>query len=225
MIKNYLSIIIIAILVGLITIPQQSFASTPDGETPAQESVCNGLKTDGVTKGLYGLCVAFCEAHDAASLSTQVTVEELAELFEATPSGKILERYNQKRSETDPTMPCINVNEGQCSCWNSEQITALDGVVNSSELMPPSSEEFHCSSISTENGNSLILRELDNTNQYTSLAAVNENAGIYKCSFANNTPEIVANNQSINISQQEYLGCKTEIEKQVEQMGLTCNAL
>ena len=36
---------------------------TPDGLTPAQEDVCDDLK--GGTAGLYGLCVAFCEAHDS----------------------------------------------------------------------------------------------------------------------------------------------------------------
>ena len=41
-------------------------AQTPDGETPAEEQVCDPLRADGVTKGLYGLCVAFCEAHDIA---------------------------------------------------------------------------------------------------------------------------------------------------------------
>jgi len=38
---------------------------TPDGETPANEGVCDALQADGTTKGLYGLCVAFCEAQDA----------------------------------------------------------------------------------------------------------------------------------------------------------------
>jgi len=31
-------------------------AQTPDGQTPAEEAVCDPLMEDGVTKGLYGLC-------------------------------------------------------------------------------------------------------------------------------------------------------------------------
>ena len=41
-------------------------AQTPDGDTPAVETVCDSLQEDGITKGLYGLCVAFCEAQDVA---------------------------------------------------------------------------------------------------------------------------------------------------------------
>ncbi len=35
-------------------------AQTPDGETPANEGVCDELLI--ATPGLYGLCVAYCEA-------------------------------------------------------------------------------------------------------------------------------------------------------------------
>ena len=42
-----------ALLIGV------SFASTPDGETPAVESVC-----DDFSGASYGLCVAYCEATD-----------------------------------------------------------------------------------------------------------------------------------------------------------------
>ena len=36
-----------------------SQAKTPDGQTPAEETVCDDLEG-----ALYGLCVAFCEAMD-----------------------------------------------------------------------------------------------------------------------------------------------------------------
>ncbi len=36
---------------------------TPDTETPATEEICSTLVD--ATPGLYGLCVAYCEAHDA----------------------------------------------------------------------------------------------------------------------------------------------------------------
>lgn len=48
----------VATLAMLIFIPM-SQAQTPDGQTPAEETVCNELR--GV---LYGLCVAYCEAMD-----------------------------------------------------------------------------------------------------------------------------------------------------------------
>ena len=37
-------------------------AMTPDDATPANEDVCLDLKN--YTPGLYGLCVAYCEAQD-----------------------------------------------------------------------------------------------------------------------------------------------------------------
>ena len=104
-------------------------AQTPDGQTPAQESVCDPLKADGVTKGLYGICVAFCEAHDTASPETPITPEDLERLKEQAPSGRILAAYNKKKQETDPNMPCINIDHTNpnpvCPCWLSDQLYAI----------------------------------------------------------------------------------------------------
>jgi hypothetical protein len=41
-----------------------ALAQTPDGQTPVNEGVCDELMESGITKGLFGLCVAFCEAQD-----------------------------------------------------------------------------------------------------------------------------------------------------------------
>ena len=98
-------------------------AQTPDGTTPAEEVVCDVLKADGITKGLYGLCVAFCEARDYASISAPITDAELEALDAAIPSGRILENYNKRKTEFDPPMPCIKVEE-PCSCWTEEEFLA-----------------------------------------------------------------------------------------------------
>lgn len=39
--------------------PMAAFAGTPDGQTPAEETVC-----DGYHGAAYGLCVSYCEARD-----------------------------------------------------------------------------------------------------------------------------------------------------------------
>ena len=101
-------------------------AQTPDGATPVEETICDPLKADGVTKGLYGLCVAFCEAQDHAALSDPVTEEELDALADAAPSGRILQNYNKKKQEGDPDMPCIKVEE-PCPCWSGEELASIDG--------------------------------------------------------------------------------------------------
>ena len=83
-------------------------AQTPDGENPANEDVCDSLI--GLTPGLYGLCVAYCEAHDAHILSPGGDPAELD-----VPNRKILENYNKKKTESDPAMPCVQ--PGPCPCW------------------------------------------------------------------------------------------------------------
>jgi hypothetical protein len=88
---------------------------TPDGETPAEESVCDEL--DGASPGLYGLCVAYCEAQDCdfeAARSGQCNA----------PNPKLLGIYDKKRGTEDPPMPCL-VPEAECPCFGAEDLAAL----------------------------------------------------------------------------------------------------
>jgi len=63
---------------------------------------------------LYGLCVAFCEAHDANLLS------ELD-----VPNRNILRNYNTLKSESDPAMPCLQQEVGECRCWTPEYLSTV----------------------------------------------------------------------------------------------------
>ena len=117
--KRLFTLLISCVAVAILMAPF-ALAQTPDGATPANEGVCDDLK--GFTPGLYGLCVAFCEAQDLASLARPLTEDELGLLEEATPSGRILANYDRKRRSGDPDMPCIKVEE-PCPCWDS---AALD---------------------------------------------------------------------------------------------------
>ena len=109
------------------------FAQTSDGNTPAEETVCDPLKEDGITKGLYGLCVAFCEAGDYADELDTISPEELAALETRSPSGRILANYNKKKDKAnnpaDPDMPCILVEE-PCPCWTAEELASIDGFMD-----------------------------------------------------------------------------------------------
>lgn len=87
-------------------------AQTPDGLTPAVEEVCDTLI--GATPGLYGLCVAYCEAHDA---------DLLPELD--VPNRRILENYNKSKTESDPPMPCMQQEVGECPCWTAEELSTV----------------------------------------------------------------------------------------------------
>lgn len=84
-------------------------AETPDGTTPANEGVCDGLKTN-ATPGLYGLCVAYCEAQDL-----DVTGKE-------PPNTKILENYNKRKQAGDPDMPCVKI---PCPCWTDAELASI----------------------------------------------------------------------------------------------------
>lgn len=95
--------------VALASISGFANATTPDGETPANEGVCNPLQ--GGTGGLYGLCVAYCEAQDLDVVGDK-----------ETPNNKILTNYRKKMQVGDPDMPCIQT---QCPCWTNEELAAI----------------------------------------------------------------------------------------------------
>ncbi|RDH84502.1 MAG: hypothetical protein DIZ80_03210 [endosymbiont of Galathealinum brachiosum] len=108
--KRFLSLlytISIILVTGLMS--NTSMAMTPDGETPANEGVCDPLMD--ATKGLYGLCVAYCEAQDLDSFDKE------------PPRTKILDNYNKKKLSTDPDMPCVSPNYG---CFTQAQLDAID---------------------------------------------------------------------------------------------------
>ena len=124
------------IAVGMFATASPVLAQTPDGDTPAQETVCDVLREDGVTKGLYGLCVAFCEAGDYADEADSITPEELLTLETSAPSGRILANYNKKKDRADnpldPDMPCVQVQE-PCPCWTADQLARVaDGLLGGS---------------------------------------------------------------------------------------------
>ena len=89
-------------------------SQTPDGQTPAEEAVCDPLKASGVTPGLYGLCIAFCEAQDWETdcLNDPETCGQ--------SGARLLQNYNQRKQPTDPSMPCL-VTASECPCWNGEE--------------------------------------------------------------------------------------------------------
>ena len=89
---------------------------TPDGETPANEGVCDDLMW--ATPGLYGLCVAFCEAQDCEPDFA------VADPFEnCNPSNeKLLEIYDRKKQPGDRDMPCV---QDPCPCWSADEINSI----------------------------------------------------------------------------------------------------
>lgn len=104
--QRFYGLVISLGLVAMLGFNAPAIATTPDGETPANEGVCDVLQ--GGTPGLYGLCVAYCEAQDLDLVGDK-----------EVPNTKILANYRKKMRAGDPDMPCIKV---PCPCWTTEQL-------------------------------------------------------------------------------------------------------
>ena len=100
---------------------QTASAQTPDGETPAEESVCDVVHVqNGGSPGLYGLCVAYCEAQDC-HLSDDGDVPQSC----INTSEKLLAKYESRRDPAvDPEMPCLPQGT-ECPCWTQELLDSL----------------------------------------------------------------------------------------------------
>lgn len=99
-------------------------AATPDGETPANEGVCNELMADGTTKGLYGLCVAFCEAQDSEAVLDETSGEVTFGASSHPSNPKLLANYNRRKTATDPDMPCVTKTSG-CPCFTGDELNNI----------------------------------------------------------------------------------------------------
>ena len=75
--------------------------------------MCDPLKADGVTKGLYGLCIAYCEAQDLDAFDKTNALED------SVPGDWLLANYDLRRTADDPDMPCL-VSPSVCPCFNTE---------------------------------------------------------------------------------------------------------
>jgi hypothetical protein len=190
------------------------YAQTPDGQTPANEGVCDVLQ--GHTPGLYGLCVAFCEAQDYADISMPITEEELLALKAAMPSGKILDNYNKRKKETDPPMPCIKVEE-PCPCWDSAE---FDDVTYKTF--------YRCTLWNDYGANE---QNAANIHTQTLLGWGTVAAGRYDnypgyelCVYQNDysTPLIT---RQLYITVDEELACEQQIRTRIADLGVTCTIL
>ena len=100
------------LVISMLLIPWTAMAGSP------KDGVCSDLK--GGTPGLFGLCVAFCEAQDLGSAP-----ESKQSAF------SLLAAYDARRGPEDPEMPCLDSTSStkpqpptaSCSCWTAEELT------------------------------------------------------------------------------------------------------
>jgi hypothetical protein len=104
------------------------FFSSSLSAAPATKGICEGagLKAKGVTNGLFGLCVAYCEA--------------------GANSERVLENYNLKKKDSDPAMPCLTDTEPtlSCECWNTLTASQIgEGMSPSSCALDPAEDALY----------------------------------------------------------------------------------
>ncbi len=118
---------------GLICIALAAFAvpaaaqGTPDGITPANETVCDGLK--GGTPGLYGLCVAMCEAQDCQAEydtnSGRVVYDPSCSPASDQIFNNYVKTYRKRGSADEPAVPpCVQI---ACPCWTEQELDDIGG--------------------------------------------------------------------------------------------------
>lgn len=81
----------LSVFVLVIACTGTAWAQTPDGETPAEETVCDGLPGP-----LFGLCNAYCEAMDCDSGQPNAS---------ARACERVLSNFHRHSGGADP--PCL----------------------------------------------------------------------------------------------------------------------
>ena len=102
------------LLGAVVLLSASAYGQTGDGATPPNEGICEELRT--ATPGLYGLCIAYCEALDCELIDETVQCD-------GPPDPVILDNYNRRRQATDPLMPCADV-PGPC-CWTENELNDI----------------------------------------------------------------------------------------------------
>ena len=171
-------------MVALLGFGPSAFGQPPDKQTPAAESACNLLKADEFTKGLYGLCVAFCKAKGHVGESSKSL-------------DRILANYERRRTGTDPDMPCLGPVASQppvavvqaCPCWTDAEASAIDGVLSDGSTATgwpaPTSSSTVCNTAPT---NLYLSEYLFWATEHTYIHTV-EQSTIHRCEYQQQTPE------------------------------------
>jgi hypothetical protein len=172
-----------------------AWSGTPDGETPANEGICDLLVDH--TPGLYGLCVAYCEAHDAHIISPGGDLSELN-----APNRKLLENYRKKMQAGDPDMPCVQ--STACPCWTLEQLAALPPPTTAEGADANFPDACHA-----DLGSALLLENLENglSNGFQLVArTVNRYCSVYNTGFPDGPPNV-----GVFVTAEEVAECQEDI--------------
>ena len=221
-----------------------AFAKGPGGQTPATEDVCDPLKADDVTKGLYGLCVAFCEAPGhAGELASIKSQGGRAAVESSSPLGRILAKYDKIKQASDREMPCLaDANSApdpvpvpepvapSCPCWTAAEANAIDGVLSDGSTIAagwpaPTSSSSACSA----DAEMPYIQEANNDATEVSYIQVVDVAStiapLHQCKYRKILPGQVVADVLLSIewhilTAEEHAACKADLLKRQAAMGL-----
>lgn len=174
----------------------------------ANQGVCDGLKAPGVTAGLHGLCVAYCEALNCPDASAGATALS-AQCRAASPT--LVANYDKTRKTSDPAMPCVK--PPSCPCWTAGELTAVGRSYSPQNLVwfrnLFSANE---SSALVENRypadfGAFVLAQIDDT-------ATTDECRYFNADFAPGAPAPTIRVQAV--TQKDIDACKAEIAGQVQ---------
>lgn len=214
---NFSSIYASILTVTLFTLSTPTMAGTPDGLTPDSEVICDGLK--GATKGLYGLCLAYCEATDSPEdLSSEEKIAALPKY-----SAKLLENYNKKRQIGDPQMPCATYyDETACPAWTRDQINSIGTHVTSAS---EGNFQYRYDDTEYDSGSFKYLRDIEYVNGNNRLLQnyvyISSYGGYTVGDFFDYEYDRITDTQvryvynSIRLTDEEYAACDAEIRAHI----------
>ena len=105
--------------------PFAGYTEESYGQVHAQEGNCDLLNDEGVTKGLYSLCLVFCGEQDFAGNELPFMEKNREAIQNGRPEELLLEKYNKIKKGEDPEMPCAVPAEGECPCFSADEFRAM----------------------------------------------------------------------------------------------------
>lgn len=202
----------LVLVLGLLAVGLAWGKGTPDGKPPAEEGVCDELRDPTVTRGLYGLCVAYCEAQDC-----EIDIGSDDPFGNCKPgSPRLLENYNRRKQAGDPDMPCVR---SPCPCWSRDELFGL--------RFPAAGDFTSC--VLDRNGATFlnldqwaVVSPSGDTTVLTTIQATN--AGLPVCQLTDtcNDGGCLNVNRDLLISPDQFQVCERELRQAADARGLDC---
>ena len=206
--KKYMScldvLVILTCLMGaLVVMTNEARSKTPDGETPAVESVCDGL-----SGAAFGLCNSYCEAMDCDSPNPRASEQACSQ---------VLDNFMKK---TDGKLPPCSKPAGMCPCDFASILSFFDPLL---EISCPDTDFDAC----YELDNSVFLTNADlRSRDVVAIAALSDDdPGEFRCVslfLCQKPTNPLLFQHQLEISEAEFEVCQSEVREIADSKGIPC---